>query len=351
MKKLFDEDETEIHNLDKAKILVSVIPVVLIVIILAITLLVNGGKKDDSGDDDLQQSIMDYADDAMPSNSDSVSETSGKDDEEPDTEEKGSQGENSDSKEETSTQTEAPSPTPYQQIMNTDKVDYSKVSFDKDEQLKEMMTYWADNNQKALDDLANLDRFKAMSWKLRDSSDFYYYGDKNAAGLPEGNGIAVYADNQYYYGEWKDGLRSGNGTWIHYHIHNTDNKSDLYLYHQYTGSWAKDLPDGEGSEHYDYDTTLFKENMIYCTNLIGSYAAGLVDGEFYITSTDANENYKEWNATAENGSWFFLSDKRDSVGRGPVYVSTKDSNNYFWMRPKENKNIGVPCLISKQNKN
>lgn len=351
MKKLFDEDETEIQNMDKAKILVSVIPVVLIVIILAITLIVNSNKKDTPKEDDLQQSIMDYADDAMPSNSDSVSETSGKDDEESDTDEKAGQEESSDSKEEDSSQTEAPSPTPYQQIMDTDKVDYSKISFDKDEQLKEMMTYWADNNQKALDDLANLDRFKAMSWKLRDSSDFYYYGDKNAAGLPDGTGIAVYADNQYYYGEWKNGLRSGNGTWIHYHIHNTANKSDLYLYHQYTGSWANDLPDGEGSEHYDYDTTLFQDNMIYCTNLIGSYSAGLIDGEFYMTSTDANENYKEWNASAENGSWSFLSDKRDSVGRGPVYVSVKDSNNYFWMLPKENKNIGVPCLISKQNKN
>jgi len=39
------------------------------------------------------------------------------------------------------------------------------------------------------------------------------------------------------------------------------------------------------------------------------------------------------------------------VGRGPVYVAVKDNNNYFWMLPKENKNIGVPCLISKQNKN
>ena len=39
-------------------------------------------------------------------------------------------------------------------------------------------------NQKALDDLANLDRFKAMSWALKNSKDYYYYGDKNTAGLP-----------------------------------------------------------------------------------------------------------------------------------------------------------------------
>lgn len=350
MKKFFDEDENEMQNLDKAKILVSVIPVALIVVILAVTLLIKGGQKDDTGKDDLQQSIMDYADDAIPSSSDIVSETPGSVTKEPTDGEENSSEENM-PKESASPQENIPSPTPYQQIMNTDKVDYSKVQFHKDEQLKEMMAYWADNNQKALDDLANLDRFIAMSWKLKDSSDFYYYGDKNAAGQPEGKGIAVYADNQYYYGDWKNGLRSGNGTWIHYHIHNTANKNDLYLYHQYTGSWANDLPDGEGSEHYDYDTALFQGNMIYSTNLIGSYSAGLVNGEFYITSTDAQENYKEWNATAQNGSWLYLSKNRDSVGRGPVYVSLADSNNYFWMKPKDNVNIGVSCLISKQNKN
>ena len=56
--------------------------------------------------------------------------------------------------------------------------------------LKEMMAYWADNNQKALDDLANLERFMAMSWSLKGTDDCYYYGQKDANGLPNGTGIA-----------------------------------------------------------------------------------------------------------------------------------------------------------------
>ena len=47
-----------------------------------------------------------------------------------------------------------------------------------------MMAYWADNNQKALDDLANLERFMAMSWSLKGTDDCYYYGQKDANGLP-----------------------------------------------------------------------------------------------------------------------------------------------------------------------
>lgn len=121
-----------------------------------------------------------------------------------------------------------PEQTPYQEIMQNGTVDYSKITYDKDSQLKEMMEYWADSNQKALDDLASLDRFRAMSYSLRGSTDFYYYGDKDSNGLPSGTGIAVYADNQYYYGTWKDGKRDGKGTFIHYHVHN-DSKIQICI--------------------------------------------------------------------------------------------------------------------------
>lgn len=343
------QDENLISRMDRAKILISVIPVVLIIIILAVTMIVNEKKEDPSESEDLQQSIMDYADETNSTNNTLV-----KTEELPQTDTKLTTPEKEVvSKDEISAEEDQgnaePSSTPYGKIMDTDKTDYSKVSYDRDEQLKEMMSYWADNNQKALDDLANLDRFKAMSWALRDTTDFYYYGDRNVSGIPEGKGIAVYADNQYYYGDWKDGVRSGNGTWIHYHIHNTANKNDLYLYHQYTGSWAEDLPEGEGSEHYDYEMSLLKENTGYNNNLIGSYSKGLVNGDFYLTNIYPDGNVREWYAQAEHGSWIYKSENKDKAGRGPVYVSNIDPNDYIWMLPKENKNVGVPCLISKKN--
>lgn len=241
MKNIHDDDfelkdDDFLSRMDRAKIVVSVIPVVLIIIILAVTMIVNGNKKGQSESEELQQSIMDYADDARPADNTLV-KTEEVEDEPSETEKELTESEKKDTSSKEEDQKDVnPSSTPYRQIMNSDIVDYSKVSYNRDEQLKEMMSYWADNNQKALDDLANLERFKAMSWALRDTADFYYFGDTNPSGVPEGKGIAVYADNQYYYGDWKNGLRSGNGTWIHYHIHNTVNKNDLYLYHQYTGS-------------------------------------------------------------------------------------------------------------------
>ena len=241
-----------------------------------------------------------------------------------------------------------PEPTPYKEVMEAEK-DYSKIAYEIEPQLKEMMTYWADNHQQALDDLANLDHFKAMSWSLKGTEN-YYYGDINGSGQPHGTGIAVYADNQYYYGEWVNGLRSGKGTWIHYHIHEKENKTDLYKYHQYTGGWKNDLPDGEGSEHYDYNMELLKEREGYNTNLIGSYKEGLIHGEFYLTNIYDDGNVKEWNAQADMGTWIKRHEQADPKGNYPVYVDVYDDDNYIWMHPRVNKNIGVPCMIT-PNKN
>lgn len=355
MKKLFDEEDEELNREEKAKILVTVIPFVLIILILAITLIVNGvrNKKNEASSDDLQQSIMDYADSNKETDGsekytgiETAKETPGLEQAE---EQAGEKTPEPTAEVKEDKPTAAPTASPYQPAMST-KTDYSKVEYDKDSQLAELMYYWEEGNQKALDDLVNLERFLAMSWALRGSKDFYYYGDRNADGKPHGKGIAVYADNQYYYGEWSNGLRSGEGSWMHYHIQKANSKTDLYTYHQYTGQWANDLPEGEGSEHYEYDMSLLKENVGYNTNLIGSYSKGLVHGEFYLTNIYSDGNMKEWYASAQNGAWVYQGDTKDSMGRRPVQVEDRNPDNYIWMLPKDNQGIGVNCLIS-SNKN
>lgn len=358
MKKLFDDDDDEHFGFEKSRILVTVVPFVLIIIILAITLIVNNLKKSDKGpdgdSDDLQQSIMDYADEnkgAEDADS-SVPVSAGFMETEEHGQDEGSDSEESDEQESASPKktpsekNSAPpaSPTPVREAMKSGKKDYSKIEFHKDEQLRDMMAYWADNNQKAINDLVYLDHYVAMSYSLKGTNNFYYYGDLDGNGRPNGKGIAVYSDNRYYYGDWKDGVRSGQGTWIHFHIHFTKNTDDLYTAHQYTGSWANDLPDGEGSEHYDYDMSLLKENQGYNANLIGSYSAGLINGDFYMTNIYSDGNSKEWNGTAERGSWVYMSKNRDKKGNGPVLVETTNPDNYIWMHPNKNVNIGVPCL-------
>ena len=91
---------------------------------------------------------------------------------------------------------------------------YKGIKYDVNAQMKEMYTYWADGNTEAVRDLAHLERFEVMSYSLSGTQDFYYYGDTTGDGVPNGTGLAVYANDQYYFGEWSAGVRNGKGTWI-----------------------------------------------------------------------------------------------------------------------------------------
>ncbi len=240
-----------------------------------------------------------------------------------------------------------PTPEPDKPVMETDTAkDYSKIKFDTKRNLSEMADYFREDNNEALKDLAYLDRYIAMSYSLKDTTDFLYQGDVNENGEPDGEGIAVYADNEYYFGGWKNGVRSGSGKWVHYHIHLKDNKTDLITFHQFNGTFENDLPNGAGQDHYEYDAELLEENTRYITNYICSYKNGLIDGEVYCTTTGKNGEYYDWTGNAKNGAFLYISEARDRQKRGPVMVDRENVDNYLWMSAYENQEIGVKNYIS-----
>lgn len=157
----------------------------------------------------------------------------------------------------------------------------------------------------------------------------------------------MYTDNQYYYGEWKDGVRSGNGVWIKFYVYdqNAKAKDSIYLQHTYTGNWSGDLPNGEGTEHYDFIDENLEEGVEYNRNFIGSFKNGLYDGEIYITNWKSDGNIREWSGTAKSGVWQPMGEK-DNKGQYPIIVELTNPDNYQWMAEKMNKNQGVNGLIS-----
>ncbi len=331
-----DSQEDKLTKEDKIRILIKIVPILLIIVILLITFVVNRNKSQEP--EDAQQDTV-STEIIVPSPSASVAPAA-EEAASPDTE----------SPEATASPESAPEAAVTAAPDQAEEtLDFSKVKFDTQAQLKEMMSYWEQGNQKALDDLANLDRFRAMSYQLKGTNRFYYAGETNADGKPNGTGIAVYADNQYYYGAWKNGVREGEGRWMHYHIHASANSKDVYLFHQYSGSFKNDLPDGSGSEHYDFVTERLQKNTRYYSNFIGTYKQGLLDGAFYITTIDQMDNFEEWNATAKMGSFVYLSKEKDKQGCRPALVDTEDEQNFIWLSDKENQNWGVKCYIRGEN--
>ncbi len=112
-----------------------------------------------------------------------------------------------------------------------------------------------------------------------------------------GNVIAYYSMegcncNQWYYGQMKDGVRTGHGGW--YWAMNNAN-GELYV-DNFIGEWSNDAPNGYGTRKVELAGEIIKDTS-------GTYVNGLLDGTY--TKTDIDEDGYEWEVTytVENGRY------------------------------------------------
>ena len=221
---------------------------------------------------------------------------------------------------------------------------YKKITFDTNAQLKEMITYWEQGNDDAVRDLAHLERYEAMSLTLSGTNDFYYYGEVNSSGLPDGTGLAVYGDDQYYYGHWSNGLRSGAGKWVCFY---PSYSTYVVKEHLYSGEWVDDKPNGQGQEHYDYNPEYMNAEDIYLQNAIGCFSNGYYTGDMYIITVDKDYHTTEWLGTCDSGNWIqVLNTTPDAKGRIPVLYERENASNLLYMNEKKIIENGVTGITT-----
>lgn len=236
------------------------------------------------------------------------------------------------------------------------------------EMLAEMMDYWARENVEAVQDLSGLAHYRKMSASLDKPGYFYYYGERDVQNRPDGVGIAVYGGDQYYYGSWKAGMREGEGMWLRMYYEDSSvpdgvntllnpmpartsvsgqegvSKPDPALIcHSYRGNWSANLPNGEGHEQFEIAEEKIAEGNRYFQNIMGNFRDGLYDGRMYIMTLDWAGNVQEWNGKASAGTFETLKG-RDQEGRVPICQNVPDADGHLWIRPLENRNLGIAEL-------
>ena len=232
------------------------------------------------------------------------------------------------------------------------KPEYIEYTGEEMWQLEEIYHYWKDYKLDAVEDLIHLPRVRMITNELKGSNGFYYYGQKDSKGNPSGSGLAVYADNTYYCGDWKDGKRHGKGMWwkIFPDKTGTVNGVSGVAEHSYNGSWLNDYPNGEGQEHFDYDMSIADGDCII-TNVIGNFKDGYYDGELYIMTQEHKEGSVDWEAKAVRGIFEYCSKTYSAKGRLQVWERMKEvedeNDNFYWIFPDENSNFGIYGLKMK----
>ena len=219
-------------------------------------------------------------------------------------------------------------------------------------QLEEIYAYWNEYKLDAVDDLIHLPRVRTITNELKGTNYFYEWGEKDSKGRPSGKGLAVYADNAYYFGEWKDGKRNGMGRYWKTFPDKTAiiNGATGIMEHQYNGMWVNDYPNGEGHEHFTFDYDLASGEYAIA-NVIGNFKDGYYDGELYIMTVVGDDQFIEWEAKAERGSFLRVDKYDDTPGEYKVweryYEVDDEKKNYRWMNEKENHGFGIYGLMKK----
>lgn len=220
--------------------------------------------------------------------------------------------------------------------------DESDASYSKEFILNEALPYFADNNQAAIWDLAHLKRYVKLSAELAGTNQYYYIGDVDSDGKPNGKGLAIYEDNSYYYGDWSDGVRCGDGRWFRFYINEESkrNARGIYTSHSYAGEWADDLPNGGGAEHFDVDITKIEGNKRIIQNVVGNFNDGLYDGEMFANTVDYKGAVDEWYGVCDNGVFELWKDM-SSIGECSVWRNKDDHDMCLDIHKSENKNRGI----------
>lgn len=221
-----------------------------------------------------------------------------------------------------------------------------------DGQLKELYDYWDAYHLEAVGDLIRLERIQKISEELEGTGKFYYYGSTDSLGRPSGKGLAVYENNAYYFGSWKEGLREGKGMWLQVAIYNEENKyANLgVVEHSYNGAWKKDLPNGEGQEHFSYDYQVLKEDYLTynfaLANVLGNFKDGYYHGEMYIMTADEEGNTTDWTGICEEGVWepIMKGNTTDAVWE-TLEKDQQGNPSYHYMFPRDNAGFGILGLM------
>ena len=291
-----DEEEDDIHGFWHKPYMTTVLLAVILVLLICIIvlLLFMPGRRQEaqnSGNDNLQQSITQYAQEQK--QNDYVAGLSGEtvgidqaDDKDGKEHVVSAETTQTDAYEETKEETSFVAADGDKMAVVVDVEDESDVAYSKEYILNEALPYFADNNQEAIWDLTHLKRYVKLSEELKGTDQYYYKGDVNSDGIPDGQGLAIYENNSYYYGDWSNGIRSGTGTWYRFYIGkiNKTNSMGKYIAHSYAGAWANDLPNGQGAEHYEVDISKLKAHERILQNVVGNFSDGLYDGELYMNT-------------------------------------------------------------------
>lgn len=161
---------------------------------------------------------------------------------------------------------------------------------------------------------------KDFADEIVNENDSYYYGSKDADGKRQGKGLAMYINGYFYYGDFENDQRSGEGTWMRA-VYADSSAIGSYIF---KGTWANDKPNGAGEATSNFYKDKISANEMVKQVIKGEYKDGLENGSMTLSGAtkggaSVNYSYKSEDGIATQSS-------KDDSGIKGQYIIAKSSD-------------------------
>lgn len=146
-------------------------------------------------------------------------------------------------------------------------------------------------------ELIRTEEFVSFADEIIGADDSYYYGDKDGDGRRNGKGLALYKDGYYYFGDFKNDVRSGQGIYMRA-VYAESSSIGSYIFE---GTFENDRPNGDGTS-----TSNFYKDKISSAELVkqvvkGNYTDGLENGKMNLEGTTKAGKSVKYSYTSSSG--------------------------------------------------
>lgn len=172
----------------------------------------------------------------------------------------------------------------------------------------------------AIKDMIRSEEFVDMTDEVIGKSNSFYYGDRDDQGRRSGKGIAVYQDGYFYYGDYADDVRSGEGIYIRA-VYAESSAIGSYIFE---GTFANDKPNGKGTATSNFYNAKIGDTGLVKQVITGEYVDGLENGTMNLVGTTKSGASVKYTYKTENGV-AIKSSKEDS-GISGQYIISKSSD-------------------------
>lgn len=148
----------------------------------------------------------------------------------------------------------------------------------------------------------------------------YYYGSKDADGKRSGKGIAMYINGYFYYGNFENDQRSGEGTWMRA-VYSDSSAIGSFIF---KGTWADDKPNGAGEATSNFYKDKISANEMVKQVIKGEYKDGLENGSMNLSG--ATKGGASVNYTYKSEDGVAVQSSKDDSGIKGQYIIAKSSD-------------------------